>query len=168
MVGIGEFRGFICDEMLGKLTRWLRMIGYDTLYPRGKTDRDLSELSVSEKRVLLTRDRDLACMRDPLTFFIKEEKVAGQIGEMVELLKSGRVPRGTTRCPMCNGVLSAVQRCNADEFIEEIPDRVKEKAEVFYTCGGCGKVYWEGTHTDSIKKILNRYDMELILPKPPS
>src|SRR3990172_5645098 len=97
---------FVVDTMLGRLARWLRAMGYDTLYPGETGDRRLLDLALAEERVLVTRDRMLARLAQPRECLIPEERLDEQIREAVRRL--GLRPREAdwlTRCLECNARL---------------------------------------------------------------
>ncbi len=139
---------FLCDAMLGSLARWLRFFGFDTTYLEpGVPDPVLADLARSEERWLLTRDRELSAV-GPRTALVRAETLDDQLVEVL----SRRALRPTanlerSRCGECNGVLEAVAR---EEIEEMIPAYVFATAPRFRRCEGCGRVYWQGSHSARI------------------
>ncbi len=140
--------------MLGRLARWLRALGYDTLYPGQADDRALLRLARTEGRLLLTRDRVLARVAAPLGCLIRSEGLDDQIREAVTRL--GLAPPAgewLTRCLDCNGALASLA---PDAAAGRVPARVLATHAAFLACPGCGKVYWAGSHADRIVERLAR------------
>ncbi len=141
--------------MLGKLTRWLRMLGHDVNYFRSADDEKLVELAKQEKRVLLTRDHELVQRAVDLgveTVLVEASKevdklafLAGRFGFKLEIDLS------VSRCPKCNALIGVVTK---EEVADEIPEATSKHYEEFWKCQGCGKVYWQGAHWKRIGETL--------------
>ena len=145
---------FVVDTMLGTLARWLRALGYDTLYFGQAHDRDLRQVATREDRVLVTRDRRLALLAWPRACLITAEGVDEQLAELAAAL--GLAPdedRWLSRCLDCNAPLTPRTR---DEVRGRVPERVLAAHEAFFDCPGCGKVYWPGSHADAMLERLSR------------
>jgi uncharacterized protein with PIN domain len=144
--------------MLGRLARWLRAMGYDTLYPGAMPgaagDRRLLHLSRVEERLLLTRDRMLARLASPLGGFIAAEQLDEQIMEAVRRFRLAPEPaRWLSRCLECNAPLVPRER---EALAGVVPDHVLSTQERFTACPGCGRVYWPGTHAGRMLERLAR------------
>jgi uncharacterized protein with PIN domain len=146
---------FITDGMLGKLTRWLRMLGHDVTYFRSADDEKLLELAKSEKRVLLTRDRELyqqAAARGADAVLVEAADEAGKLADL-----AGRfgfrleIDLSVSRCPKCNAAIEAVPK---GVVVDEVPEATAMYYEDFWRCLGCGQVYWRGAHWKRIEKTL--------------
>jgi len=139
---------FLCDAMLGSLARWLRFFGYDALFPEpGPEDRLLARRAKEEGRWLLTRDCELAAA-GPRSMMVRAPALEDQLVEVFGRL--GLRPVATlenARCGECNGVLEDVTRA---EVAEAVPPHVLATAPRFRRCGGCGRVYWPGSHSGGI------------------
>jgi uncharacterized protein with PIN domain len=152
---------FIADHMLGKLTRWLRILGYDTVYPPPETDREMIEAAESSNRILLTRDKTVAETKKAKAVYIKSDMMEEQLAQLVtELslnidseLKENKDGSLVNRCALCNGVLKSISK---EEAHKSVPEGVKEHFSKFWKCSGCEKIYWEGTHWDQIKEKVNK------------
>jgi hypothetical protein len=155
-------RNFICDHMLGRMARWLRMAGYDTLLMGPMDDKGIYGLAKYTGRVLLTSDKDLASRRGIATLRIISDSLDEQMREFIAAFP--RTHGLTTRCPACNGILEVH---GMDEAGESIPPNVRLMHEVFYRCISCGKEYWSGTHWEGIVNRLTRIGAPPELPARP-
>lgn len=155
MTPLDERPGFIVDSMLGSLARWLRILGYDTLYFKDIEDPQLVELSRQQDRLLLTKDRKLVERRRLKKFLLIEaEELSCQLLEVLSHIQSGRDDfQLFTRCPECNGELQPVAPAS---IRNEVPAYVFETQEEFKRCSGCDRIYWPGTHRS---KMLERLAM---------
>jgi len=146
---------FVVDTMLGKLARWLRALGYDTLYPRAVEDDRLLHLARAEARVLLTRDARLAREAGPSGLLVTAERLEGQIGEVVERLDLAPSADGLlSRCLECNGLL---ERELKEAVRGLVPEYIFSTQEHFVGCRGCGRIYWQGSHADRMLSRLAPY-----------
>jgi len=147
-----EIPKFVADVMLGSLSRWLRLFGFDTLYRNDFTDKELIKLSLQQDRILLTRDNELAKSKLlKKVFFIQSEDVKEQIKEVLSRIScSFDLLNIKPRCPVCNGETEIVKK---EEIKGQIPDYVLFSNQEFIICNSCGKIYWQGTHKDRIDKI---------------
>jgi uncharacterized protein with PIN domain len=143
---------FIADSMLGKLARWLRILGFDTLYFRGMDDRNLTEKAVDEGRCLLTRDTRLAAAgKDGLnTLFIESDNWREQLREVLGVFQCPPAAF-LSRCLICNSPLEETDREGASGLA---PEYVLSTHTVFYRCPYCRKIYWSGSHLVDIRKVL--------------
>lgn len=135
--------------MLGTLAKWLRLLGYDTLFDPALDDHALARLARAEGRVLLTRDRALAARRGLQSLLVTEEELEAQIAQVVRTL--GPPPDAMPRCAVCNGELTVVPK-NAVQSL--VPLYVFHTQSEFRRCLSCGRVYWRGTHWPHIAARL--------------
>lgn len=142
---------FVADAMLGRLARWLRLLGFDTLYYPHISDHDLLKLSLQQRRVLLTRDTHFLKMKRPDSlFFVRTEDPPGQVREVLKAFARGE--SGPGRCARCNGILIAVGE--RDSLRDVVPEYVFLRYHDFLRCKECGNVYWEGTHLRRFRQML--------------
>jgi hypothetical protein len=145
---------FVVDTMLGRLARWLRAMGYDTLYPGQADDRRLLEVARREERILVTRDRRLARLAEPHHCLIRSELVDEQILEAVERLAlSPRDSRWLTRCLECNAALEPRDKAALRDLV---PEHIFSAHAEFMACPDCARIYWAGSHADRMLERLER------------
>ncbi len=140
---------FLADAMLGKLVRWLRILGCDTSYLPELQDSDLLELAAADCRTLLTRDVELhraALRRGIPSILMKSHSIRGQLAELSPPVS---LSISESRCPLCNGALDAVTRADLSTLCKPIPSK-----RALWRCIGCGKLYWNGRHWDSITEVI--------------
>lgn len=147
---------FIVDGMLGRLARWLRIAGYDTLYYRDMDDGVLIEKSLESSRVLLSRDRELimrAKKKGVDAVLLNDEPVDNHL----ELLKNTlnlNLSSLFSRCPTCNGELFQISKEN---IVDRVPETSLEAFNEFWECNSCRNVYWKGSHWKNIHETLARF-----------
>jgi uncharacterized protein with PIN domain len=149
-----EFK-FIADEMLGKLARWLRAVGYDTVYYTGEGDSALVQQALQEDRIILTRDSHLVERKlARKSLLIRDDEPREQFRQVVnelELdldLKSGLF----SRCLICNRELFSVKK---EDIRGRVPSYTYSTQSKFYECPDCGRIYWPGTHKDSMMEVIS-------------
>lgn len=151
---------FIADAMLGRLTRWLRILGYDTAYDNAISDDRLVERAVREDRWLLTRDRRLVLrklLRGRHTLLVSDH-VDGQLRQLhrdLGLALDLNHQRGH-RCADCNVALTALPH---DDAAPLVPSFVAQQHDAFFQCPGCRRVYWPGTHWQDLDRRLSALGM---------
>ena len=145
---------WLADEMLGRLARFLRMMGLDTDSPTGLSDDALRARAQSEGRTLLTRDAALA-RRTPGAVRLHALDLAGQLREFHQARPSIELRPRFDRCTKCNGELHELSPTEARAA--HIPDPVIDRPAPapMFQCGACGQAYWEGSHTDRIRQFLD-------------
>jgi hypothetical protein len=143
--------------MLGKLTRWLRLFGFDAEYRRTLSDENLIDLALKEKRILLTRDVDLhrrAKRRGVETLLVEGRTEAEELAEVaVRLGVELKVEPAESRCPKCDAPLKEVEK---GEVQGKVPSKTYEVYNEFWVCEGCGQVYWKGAHWKNIQRIVEK------------
>lgn len=145
---------FVVDRMLGTLARWLRILGYDTLYPGPLTDLQLLQVSRAQDRILITRDTKIAKRGDDKVFFISSDKLEEQLRQVIKELKVKVESQLFTRCLECNSPLEAVSK---EEVKGKVPPYVFAHHRDFKHCPGCDKYYWQGTHWERITKKMEEF-----------
>jgi uncharacterized protein len=146
---------FAADAMLGKLARWLRILGYDTTYKQDIADGELVRSALDEGRTILTRDTLLVKRLPPGSFlFIMDDAPAGQLRQAVhELGLAVEEARLLSRCVVCNGELYQADKESVRSIVPDYPLNASSR---FDRCAGCGKVYWLGTHKTRILTRLQQ------------
>jgi uncharacterized protein with PIN domain len=144
---------FVADTHLGGLARLLRMAGFDTLYDNHYQDAEIEAVAGREGRIVLSRDRELLKRRGiDHGCYVHAIEPEAQLGEIVDRLDLGRSARPFSRCLLCNAPLRSVAKATV---LERLPPRVSEAQERFSTCDACGRVYWEGSHWRSMRRLLD-------------
>lgn len=137
---------FLCDDQLGKLARWLRIIGQDVYYQNRLDDAELVDIAVRESRLVLTRDLRLGKVLENKAldhYIVLENYPAHQLKEVVSKFQDQIKIRVFSRCTECNLVLEPVEKAEA---AEQIPPFVYQTQTRFRRCPGCRKVFWAATH----------------------
>jgi uncharacterized protein with PIN domain len=148
---------FIVDCNVGKLARWLRVAGFDTLFFNDIDDNRLVRMAVDEGRVLLTKDREMMKRRlitsGRLTaVLIHGEEVKEQMSQVLAALDLGAEAQPFTRCLECNEVLEPAEK---ESVRERVPPYVLRTQTDYMQCPGCRRVYWRGTHWDRMRRELD-------------
>ena len=147
----GEVR-FIADSMLGKLAKWLRVLGYDTLYFRDVQDGYLVNVARREERILLTRDTRLLLRRRPCRIlFVHHDRVWNQLRQVVGELGLAMGERFGSRCLRCNQPLAPLPKDRAEGHV---PEYVFRHHEVFWHCEECRRIFWAGTHLHHMEETV--------------
>jgi uncharacterized protein with PIN domain len=153
---------FITDGMLGKLTRWLRMLGHDVHYYRDYDDKTLLEMAKSEKRILLTRDLELyqkARTQAVEAAFVEGTDEIGKLADMASLFGFRlEIDLSVSRCPKCNGLINPVSK---DDIIHQLPESTAAYYDEFWKCPDCSQIYWRGAHWKKITKTLEEANSKL-------
>ncbi len=145
---------FVVDVNLGKLARRLRMLGFDTLYDNRLDDREVVDIAVRERRIILTRDRRLL-FRKAVThgYWVRSDDPDTQVDEVLKRMDLGAQVEPLRRCLECNGLIEPVDRAAVWSRLEPLTRRYYES---FYRCPDCGKIYWEGSHVAHMNGAIRR------------
>ena len=140
-------RPFIADTMLGRLVRWLRVMGCDVEYFPEIGDAELVERGARDGRMILTRDTLLVRRRRARNncFFVEGDHFRDQVRQVVRAFAIDPIGGFLTRCLVCNALLHDIARENAEG---EIPPYVFATQEHFRICPDCRRLYWGGTHRE--------------------
>lgn len=147
---------FIADSMLGKLVRWLRMLGHDVTYNVALKDSALLEIAKKEGRILLTKDLELykrAISRNVEVFFVEgntEPKRLAEIAKRYSLTLT--INMDEANCPICNTKLEATEK---QKLLNELEKNTFTYYDNFWECPNCGQIYWQGAHWKQIISTLN-------------
>jgi uncharacterized protein with PIN domain len=140
----------LADGMLGRLARWLRVLGYDTVFAPDVDNSELLRRARAEERVLLTADHALARRKGARTLLVDAPDLDGQLRQVRQAL--GPPPGEFTRCVACNGALQPVDKA---ALADQVPPYVLATQTQFRRCPECGRIYWPGTHVEHMKAMLN-------------
>jgi len=148
---------FIVDCMLGKLSRWLRILGFDTQYVRFLNDTQILAQARYQGRILLTKDTALYRRAGNLGCLVQSETIEKQLDEILTHFHL-HPDESLTRCPHCNVLL---ETANKNEPIPQIPLYVLRSFPIIKVCPECCRSFWPGTHWDNIiKKVQFHYPNE--------
>jgi len=146
---------FIANGMLGKLTRWLRMLGHNVKYSNKLDDAQLIGIAKKEQRILLTRDLELfqqATGKGVNAFYLEGKTEAERLAQLAQKFKIELdIDLETSRCPKCNTRVKPISK-------EKVADKVEKSTysyyDEFWECPKCGQIYWQGAHWTRIRKTL--------------
>jgi uncharacterized protein with PIN domain len=143
---------FIADVHLGKLTRYLRMMGFDVLYKNDFDDNEIVNFSLTEMRAILTKDRGIL-KRSEVThgYWVRSTKIKEQVLEVIKRFDLINIIKEFSRCIECNSVLKPISK---NEIIDDLPPKVSKSQESFSRCPACKKNYWEGTHHQKMLSFI--------------
>jgi uncharacterized protein with PIN domain len=142
---------FVADVMLGRLARWLRLLGFDVLYHPDARDEQLVAIAESEERTLLTKDARLLRDRRVNGYLVRSTGWQEQLREVIAEFQLRPLIRAFTRCPECNTPLVTVAR---EDARARIPPKVYEQQKEFYSCPSCARLYWAGTHVERMSRKI--------------
>jgi uncharacterized protein with PIN domain len=148
---------FIADGMLGKLTRWLRLMGHDVEYLNDSADEQLIERARAEERILLTGDVELY-RRSRLigisAYLVKGKDQAEQLAILAKRLNLKlEINPQNSRCPICN---SEIKSATKDMVKDAVPTNTFKNQDEFWICTNCSQIFWKGSHWIGISKTLMR------------
>jgi len=151
---------FIADSMLGRLAKWLRLLGNDTLYYPTIEDSRLLRIAREEGRILLTRDSRLVKVRDVPRYLLIEEN--DLFRQLKAVIRKFNLPvqscldspeNFSTRCSLCNSPTDAASR---EDARGHVPEYVLSSHSKFRYCPSCRKYYWKGTHIEKMRERLTK------------
>lgn len=149
---------FICDVHLGRLTRYLRMIGLDVIYENDFKDDEIVQASLKEKRTILTRDRGILKRNDVTHgYWIRSTKVEEQVKEVIKRFDLQKEVKEFSRCIECNEQLKPVKK---EKIVNQLPLKVAKTQNEFYECPSCKKIYWKGSHYQKMLTFVERLEVE--------
>jgi uncharacterized protein with PIN domain len=143
---------FILDCHLGKLTKYLRMLGFDCLYKNHMDDDVIIEIARRDGRIILTRDKLLLkSTRVTHGYYVRAIEKHAQLCEVVEKFDLYSQFKSFTRCMTCNHPLQAVQK---EDILNKIDEDTASIFQDFYLCPHCDKVFWKGSHFKRMEEFV--------------
>jgi uncharacterized protein len=144
---------FICDDNLGKLAKWLRTLGCDTLFSQTISDKELISVALSEDRIILTRDTKLVQLKSVTKYLlIESDKPLEQLKQVKEKFNLKIDEQYLfSRCLVCNTLLEKIEK---ESIKEKIPPYVYKNQNDFVHCPQCDKIFWPGTHVQRMTQRL--------------
>ena len=143
---------FIADCHLGKLAKYLRLMGFDTLFFSQIDDDDLITLALEQNRIILTRDRALSKRNNAPVLFLESKETRPQLQTLVSHFRLKEHPAPFSRCIVCNTPLEVVDKA---KVLDRLPEKVQRYFSHFEYCKVCDRVYWHGDHYRHMKQFLD-------------
>ena len=145
----------LCDQMLGSLAKWLRILGFDTFYANAEiTDRELLSIAKDENRIIISRDKELILMGKKENLDVIEIKNIDLDEQLNQVLKRVSIDEKLvlSRCNLCNSILNQIEK---DKVEGKVPKKVFDNNDKFWFCNKCNKFYWLGSHYNKIINKIN-------------
>ncbi len=145
----------LCDQMLGTLAKWLRILGFDTFYENAEmSDEDLLNIAKGENRTIFTRDKELIIRGKKKNLNVISIETTDLDLQLNQALKHVNIDEKSilSRCTLCNTVLDTVEK---NKVQGKVPSKVFENNEKFWFCSKCNKFYWMGSHYN---EMINKID----------
>lgn len=145
----------LCDQMLGTLAKWLRILGFDTFYSNAEmSDEDLLNIAKGENRTIFTRDKELIIRGKKKNLNVISIETTDLDLQLNYALKHVNIDEKSilSRCTLCNTVLDTVEK---NKIQGKVPSKVFENNEKFWFCSKCNKFYWMGSHYN---EMINKID----------
>ena len=144
---------FVADAHLGKLARYLRLLGFDTLQENDIGDPALVALAVREGRILLSRDRQLMMNKAVIHgCHLRSGDPREQLAHLLSRLQLCGLIRPFSRCTVCNAAVVPVAK---QQVLEQLPESVARLHSAFWCCSGCGRLYWQGSHWQALQRLVD-------------
>ncbi|MEE8495712.1 MAG: Mut7-C RNAse domain-containing protein [Xanthomonadales bacterium] len=151
---------FILDVHLGKLARHLRMLGFDAAYDRDRDDETIIDLSLEQKRIILTRDIGLLKQsRVTHGYWLRHQQPPEQLKEVLLSLDLLRQLHPFTRCMDCNGKIQPVAK---NEISAQVAPEILGRFETFWRCQDCRKIYWQGSHYHQMLERIGKIELDMM------
>jgi uncharacterized protein with PIN domain len=141
---------FIADCHLGRVAKYLRLLGFDTLYFNHIDDDDLAALARREGRIILTRDRELSQRKDAPSYLLDAVDTMEQMHGLIDHFALAKDAAVLSRCLLCNTPLQPIDK---ERIRDRIPPKVDRFFDTFDYCPACDKVYWHGDHYKRMKEF---------------
>ncbi len=144
---------FLVTKELGKLAKWLRILGFDTYYSICSQKSHIIICSLREGRIILTKNKRIGSRVGICFVHIKNDFMKEQLQQIIRELKLVvDKDRFFSRCVLCNQALMFIDK---QSIKSKVPEYIYNTQEVFSECSKCGRVYWKGTHWGNAEEVLN-------------
>lgn len=143
---------FVATKELGRLVRWLRILGFDVEYFQSNNRSALVITSLRDERIILTRDSRMSPVSGIRILRIKYDNLKDQLAQVLKELDI-KIDENAlfTRCILCNKALEAAEK---ESIKDKVPEYVYQTQDNFVMCPECQRVYWRGTHWGNVRKLL--------------
>ena len=151
---------FAAEKTLGRLTKWLRLLGFDTRYEPESAGKKFIE-TLEKDRVVLTRTRQIQNQfASRQLIFVESDHLTQQLNQIFrELGLKASQTRPFSRCLQCNAPIVIVEKASV---LGRVPDYIFEIHNRFQKCPECDRIYWPGSHTRrSLEKIRQLLGLDL-------
>lgn len=143
---------FLLTKELGRLAKWLRILGFDAEYFKRDNAGSLIIEALRDQRIILTRNHRLPKFRGVNIILIKAQTIREQVREVLKVLKIHPVSSMMfTRCIICNEGLAAIEK---EKVKDKVPEYVFKTQGNFLVCPKCKRIYWQGTHWGNVEEML--------------
>lgn len=144
---------FIADCHLGKLSKYLRIMGFDTLYFPSIEDDELIFIANEENRIILTRDHGLSQRKNVPVLFLEPTDTKAQLKTLINYYHLKEYPVPFSRCIVCNSPLQVIEK---EKILDKLPEKVKKYFDYFEYCTVCDRIYWQGDHYKHMMEFLKQ------------
>ena len=144
---------FVLDVHLGKLTKYLRLMGFDAKYENNFSDKEIVEIAIKEKRIILTCDTGI--LKRALVergYKVRNKTPKNQLTEIFKRFDLYDNIKLLKRCSKCNGVVTKIKK---KEVETQLLPQIINRYDDFYQCKNCRQIYWKGDHYINFKKLLS-------------
>ena len=146
---------FVVDVNLGKLARYLRLLGFDCLYRNDYDDDAVAKIASEQQRTVLTRDRTLLQRKIVIYgYFVRADIPRTQTKEVLKRFDLYSLIKPLTRCTHCNGKLVETDKQKIEHRLEPL---TKQHYDKFLSCSECGQIYWQGSHCLRVKNLVDEF-----------
>ncbi|MBI5730807.1 MAG: Mut7-C ubiquitin/RNAse domain-containing protein [Ignavibacteriales bacterium] len=144
---------FVLDVHLGTLSKYMRMLGFDTRYKNNFSDNEIIKMSLNEKRTIVTRDLGILKHKKVIRgYYVRNTNPKKQIAEIINRFDLKKEIKEFTRCLDCNLLLKKVDK---KKIIDQLPPKVKILYSEYFICMKCDKIYWKGSHFQNMKLLVD-------------
>ena len=146
---------FLLDTNLGRLARYLRLLGFDCLYRNDYDDDTVAKIASEQQRTVLTRDRTLLQRKIIIYgYFVRASLPKIQTREVLKRFDLYALLKPLTRCTHCNGQLVEIDKQKIEHRLEPL---TKQHYDRFLVCSACDQIYWEGSHCMRVKRLVDEF-----------
>ncbi|WP_281951975.1 Mut7-C RNAse domain-containing protein [Nitrosophilus kaiyonis] len=142
---------FLADVHLGRVAKYLRLLGFDTLYFTNIEDNKIIEIAKNENRIVLTKDKILCERLKKSCYLVKSKKPIEQIKEIAKHFDLKKYAKPFTRCIKDNALLEDIEKSKIED---KLPPKVKKFYNSFKICPKCHQIYWLGSHYEKMEKFI--------------
>ena len=148
---------FVADVHLGKLVKYLRLLGFDTVYDKDLDDNKIIDISISDHRIILTRDLGiLKNKKNTHGYWIRCTDPQKQVYEVVDKFSLKNLFKPFSRCLECNSMVIDIPK---DEISDRLLPKTRKYYKKFQVCPECQRIYWKGSHYEKMKQFVESFNL---------